>query len=113
MEASHSLCNRQSWHVGFTKARKLIDNDTMITLCHAFIYPYKCYHHADLSEGAELLNACQIYSVSSVCLRLGQFSQLSFMQYMGLCVFSFPIFLMMIVRIPVLDPIIIIMKSEI
>ena len=35
--------------------------------------------------------ACEIYSVSSVCLRLSHFIQLSFVQYMGLCVFSLPI----------------------
>ena len=57
-------------------------------------------------------SACQIHSVSSVCLRLGQSSQLSFMQYMGLCVFSLPIYLVMIVRINVLDSIIFI-KSEV
>ena len=39
------------------------------------------------------------YILLSVCLRLNQFSRLSFMQYMGLCVFSLPISLMMIVRI--------------
>ena len=33
-----------------------------------------------------------------MCVRLSQFSQLSFIQYMGLCVFSLPISLMMIVR---------------
>ena len=46
-----------------------------------------------------------------MCLRLWQFSQLSFMQYMGLCIFSIPISLTMIIRIPVLD-LIIIIKSE-
>ena len=39
------------------------------------------------------------YILSSVCLILSQFSQLSFMIYMGLCVFSLPISLMMILRI--------------
>ena len=48
------------------------------------------------------------YILSSVCLRLSQISQLSVMQYMGLCVFSLPISLMMIVRICVLYLIIII-----
>ena len=47
-------------------------------------------------------NACQIYSVPNL------FSQLSSIQYMGLCVFSLPISVMMIVRIPVLDLVIII-----
>ena len=45
---------------------------------------------------------------------LGQFAQLSFMQYMGLWVFGLPIALKMIVSIPVLDLIIIIIiKSEV
>ena len=51
-----------------------------------------------------------MYILSSVCL--SQFSQLSFMQYMGLCVFSLPISLMIIMRIRVLH-LIIIIKSEI
>ena len=38
-------------------------------------------------------------TVSSVLLRLSQFSQLSFMQYMGLCVLGLPNFPMKIVRI--------------
>ena len=48
---------------------------------------------------------------SNVCLKLSQLSQLYFMQYMGLCVFSLPISLTMIVRVPVLD--LIIIKSEV
>ena len=39
------------------------------------------------------------YILSSVYLRVSPFSQISFMQYMGLCVFSLPISLMMIVRL--------------
>ena len=52
------------------------------------------------------------YILSSVCLRLSRFSQLSCMQYMGLYVFVLIISLMMIVRIRVryLD---IIIKSEV
>ena len=54
------------------------------------------------------------YILSSVCLRLIKFSQLSFMQYMGLCVFGLPISLMMIMRKSVLYlNIIIIIKSEV
>ena len=52
------------------------------------------------------------YILPSVCLRLSQFSQVSFMQYMGLCVFSLPISLTMIVKILVLC-LIIIIKSEV
>ena len=39
------------------------------------------------------------YILSSVWVRLGLFSQLSIIQYMGLCVFTLPIFLVMIERI--------------
>ena len=46
-------------------------------------------------------------SVSSVCLRFSQFSLLSFMQYMGLCLLSSPI-PVVIVRIRILYLIIII-----
>ena len=49
-------------------------------------------------------------TVSSVCLRFSQFSQLSFMQYMGLCLLSSPIPLI-IVRICILY-LIIIIKSD-
>ena len=52
------------------------------------------------------------YILSSVCLRLSQFPRLPCMQYIGLCVFSLPINLMMIVRIRVLY-LIIIIKSEV
>ena len=38
------------------------------------------------------------YMLPSVCLRLGQFFQLSFIRYMGLCVFSLPNSPVMIVR---------------
>ena len=52
------------------------------------------------------------YILSRVCLRLSQFSQLSFMQYMGLCWFGLPIYIIMIVRIRALY-LIIINKSEV
>ena len=42
------------------------------------------------------------YILLSLCLRLSQFSKLSFMQYRGLWVFSLPIYLLMIARICVL-----------
>ena len=42
------------------------------------------------------------YIPSSACLRLSKFSQISFMQSVGLCVSSLPISLVMIVRICVL-----------
>ena len=48
----------------------------------------------------------------SVYLRLSQFSQLSFKQYMGLCIFCLPNYLMMIVKIRVLY-LVTIIKSEV
>ena len=48
------------------------------------------------------------YILSSVCLRWSQLSQSSFMQHIGMCVFSLSISLKMIVRIRVLYLIIII-----
>ena len=60
----------------------------------------------------EFYNACQVHYLSSVCLRLSQFSRISFVQYIGVCVVSLSISLMMIVRIRVLYFIIII-KSEV
>ena len=52
------------------------------------------------------------YILSSVWVRLSIFSQLSILQYVGLCVFSLPISLVMIERIYILC-LIIIIKSEI
>ena len=56
------------------------------------------------------LDALQIYSVTTVCLRVGQFFQLSFLQYIGLCEFRWPISFMMIVRTTVRY---LIIKSEV
>ena len=52
------------------------------------------------------------YNLSSVWVRLSIFSQLSIIQYMGLCVFSLPIPFVMIERIHILC-LIIIIKSEV
>ena len=52
------------------------------------------------------------YSLSNVWVRLSIFSQLSIIQYVGLCVFSLPISVVMIGRIYILC-LIIIIKSEI
>ena len=51
------------------------------------------------------------YILSIICLRLSQFAQLFFMQYMGLCGFKLPIYFVMIERLRVLD-LITILKSE-
>ena len=52
------------------------------------------------------------YNLSSVWVRLSTFSQLSIIQYVGLCVFSLPISFVMIERIYILC-LIIITKSEV
>ena len=54
-----------------------------------------------------------MYSVSGVCVRLSQLSQLSHMQYKGLCVFILPISLMVVVRILVYFFPIVIIISEV
>ena len=53
-----------------------------------------------------------MYIQSSVCLRFSQFSQLSFVQYMGLCICSLPVYIVINVRICILY-LIIIIKSEV
>ena len=70
------------------------------------------HHYSDLSKDIELLKCLSIHSASNVCLRLSQFSQLCFIQYMELCIFSLPIYLMMIVGILELY-LIISIKSEV
>ena len=57
-----------------------------------------------------LWNACQIYFVE--CVRLSIFSPLSIIQYVGLCVSSLPIPLVMIERLYILY-LVIIIKSEV
>ena len=82
----------------------VLDGCTII-FCHLLhIYPGNIgttpshYHrYADLSEGIELLK-CLSGICCRVCLRLRQFSQLSLIQYIGLCVFSLPNSSVMIVR---------------
>ena len=64
------------------------------------------------NDAGKFQRNCKLH-LSRVCLTLSQFSQLSFMQYMGLCVFSLPIYLMMIVIIHALKLIIDIIKSEV
>ena len=81
----------------------------IIFMCLHIKLPH--YHHyADLSEGIELQKCMSGNSVSSVYLRFSQFSQLSFMQYVGLCLLSLPISLIIVI-IRILCHIIII-KSE-
>ena len=59
------------------------------------------HHYPNLSESIELKNFVG-YILSSVYLILNPFSQLSWMHYMGLCDFSLPITVSMIVRMVVL-----------
>ena len=84
----------------------------VLFICLHFTLPH--YHHyADISEGVELIK-CSSGTFCQLCVfRLNQFSQLFFMQYMGLCVFSLPISAVMIVKIYVLYHIIFLIKSEV
>ena len=52
--------------------------------------------------GSKIIVRYILSSVCRECVKLSQFSQLSFMQYMRLCVFSLPISPMMTVRMCVL-----------
>ena len=63
-----------------------------------YITPSHYHHCANLSDDIELIK-CLSDILSSVWVRLSIFSQLSIIQYMGLCVFSIPISLVMIERI--------------
>ena len=49
-------------------------------------------------KALSILNVCREFCVT-VCLRLGQFSQLSFVRYVVLCVCSLPITFVLVVRI--------------
>ena len=76
-----------------------------------YITPSHYRHCANLSEDIVLIK-CLSYIFCRACVRLSIFSQLSIIQYMGLCVFSLPISLVMIERIYILC-LIIIIKYEI
>ena len=51
------------------------------------------------------------YGVSSVYLRLDSFSRLSFMQYIGLCVFRLPISFLLTANVYIICPLIIIKRE--
>ena len=71
------------------------------------------YHHcANLIWRHWIYQMPVRYNLSSVWVRLSIFSQLSIIQYVGLCVFSLPISFVMIERIYILC-LIIIIKSEV
>ena len=76
----------------------------LIVFVCLYITPFHYHHCANLCEDIEHWNACQIYFVQ--CVRLSISSHyviitllLSMIQYMGLCVFSLPISLVVIERI--------------
>ena len=76
-----------------------------------YITPSHYHHCANLSADIELIK-CLSDIICRVWVRLSIFSQLSIIQYMGLCVFSLPISFVMIERIYMLC-LIIIIKSEV
>ena len=85
----------------------------VIFVCVHIILPHH-HNYVDISESTEHIKCLSsiFCHPRSMCLRLNQFYQLSSMQYMGLCVFSLPISLVMMVRIYELY-LIIIIKLEV
>ena len=64
-------------------------NYGLMVLFICFTLHYLIYHHyADISEGIKLLKC--LYILSSLYLRLNQFSQSSFMQLIVMYIFSLP-----------------------
>ena len=84
----------------------------MVVYGHLHITLLHYHHYTDLPEGIELLKCSSDFFCLECVSDIRSILLSIFMQYMGLCVFSLPISLMMIVRIPVFD-LIIIIKSEV
>ena len=83
----------------------------MIFIC-LHIVPAHYHYYADVSESIQFFEIA-MYIRSSGCLRLSQISLLYFMQYMRLCAFILPIYLVMNVKIWVLYLLFIITKSDV
>ena len=83
-----------------------------IIVVYLYITPSHYHHCANFIWRHWTYKMPVRYSLSSVWVRLSIFSQLSIIQYVGLCVFSLPISVVMIERIYILC-LIIIIKSEI
>ena len=88
-----------------------IRSGLQIVLVCLYSTPSHYHHCVNLSEDIEL-KKCLSDIFCRVCERLSIFSQLSIMQYVGLCVFSLPISLVMLERIYILC-LVIIIKSEV
>ena len=76
--------------------------DILIIYIDIYIYISFAHYATSLSSLCRHIWNCKMhvrYIESSVCLRLSQFFQLSLTQYMGLCLFSLPVYHIMIVRI--------------
>ena len=67
----------------------------------ASVNQYPVFHSIFVTVKTFVCNQNENRKVCICYISSSQFSQLSFMQYMGLCVFGLPIYLMMIVRIRV------------
>ena len=102
-----TFVERGYWVIIFWAAQRriiIVYHQPVLHLVHRYlawvIIPVFCAgycdypHYADSSTNKMLVR----YMLPSVCLRLRLFSQLSFIQYMGLCVFSLPNSSVMIVR---------------
>ena len=75
--------SKQSWGWWFETPSRSLRRQYNVTLSH--------HHYANLPKGNGHIKCLSVHSAECVCLRLNKFAKLSFMQYMGLCVFSLPI----------------------
>ena len=115
----HGLCHSPSYEFVFInivqfmmRATSRIRFGLQIVFVCLYITPSHYHHCANFIWRHWTYKMPVRYSLSSVWVRLSIFSQLSIIQYVGLCVFSPPISFVMIERIYILC-LIIITKSEV
>ena len=85
----------------------------MVVVVRWHFIPSQYHHYADESHWRHWTsNMLARYILLSLCLRFSQFSQLPFKQYMRLCIFSLPLFIVIIVWICI-PYLIIIVKLEV
>ena len=104
----HSSCCQQNM-----KLSSVIHDEVMICLNVVFVCLHITSSHCCRHVWRHWTYKTPVmYILSSVCLRLSLFFQSSFMQYMGLCVFTLPFSLVIVMRIYVLD-LVVTIKSDV
>ena len=83
-----------------------------IVFVYLYIRPSHYHHYANFIWRHWTYKIPDKYNLSSVWVRLSSFYQLSIIQYVGLCVFTFPVSFVMIARLYILC-LIMIIKSEV